>query len=41
MIWHENLLHAGSIRLDQGLERHSVAIHSFADGASLIMIHQD
>ena len=32
VIWHENLLHAGSIRLDQSLERRSVAIHSFAEG---------
>ncbi len=33
LIWHENLLHAGSVRLDQNLERRSVVIHSFADGA--------
>lgn len=33
LIWHENLLHAGSVRLDQSLERRSVVIHSFADGA--------
>jgi Phytanoyl-CoA dioxygenase (PhyH) len=33
LIWHENLLHGGSTRLDQSLERRSVVIHSFADGA--------
>jgi hypothetical protein len=33
LIWHENLLHGGSIRLNQNLERRSVVIHSFADGA--------
>ncbi|KVE38162.1 hypothetical protein WS68_24235 [Burkholderia sp. TSV86] len=33
LIWHENLLHAGSIRLDQSLPRRSVVIHAFADGA--------
>ncbi|SMC22192.1 Phytanoyl-CoA dioxygenase (PhyH) [Andreprevotia lacus DSM 23236] len=35
LIWHENLLHAGSVRLDQSLERRSVVIHSFADGAAV------
>lgn len=33
LIWHENLLHAGSVRKDQSLERRSIVIHSFADGA--------
>ncbi|WP_180978191.1 MULTISPECIES: phytanoyl-CoA dioxygenase family protein [Burkholderia] len=33
LIWHENLLHAGSVRLDQSLPRRSVVIHAFADGA--------
>ncbi|KAF0811704.1 hypothetical protein IGB42_03863 [Andreprevotia sp. IGB-42] len=33
LIWHENLLHEGSVRIDASLERRSVVIHSFADGA--------
>jgi hypothetical protein len=33
LIWHENLLHAGSSRNDHALERRSIVIHSFADGA--------
>jgi len=33
LIWHENLLHAGSVRIDASLERRSIVIHSFADGA--------
>jgi hypothetical protein len=33
LIWHENLLHAGSVRIDKSLERRSLVIHSFADGA--------
>lgn len=33
LIWHENLLHAGSVRKDSSLERRSIVIHSFADGA--------
>jgi hypothetical protein len=33
LIWHENLLHAGSVRKDGSLERRSIVIHSFADGA--------
>lgn len=33
LIWHENLLHAGSARLDKSLPRCSVVIHTFADGA--------
>jgi hypothetical protein len=32
LIWHENLLHGGSLRLDQNLERRSFVIHSFAEG---------
>lgn len=33
LIWHENLLHAGSVRVDKTLPRRSVVIHTFADGA--------
>lgn len=33
LIWHENLLHSGSIRLDKSLERRSVVIHSFVNGS--------
>lgn len=33
LIWHENLMHAGSVRLDQSLPRRSIVIHTFADGA--------
>lgn len=33
LIWHENLLHGGSTRINQNLERRSIVIHSFADGA--------
>jgi Phytanoyl-CoA dioxygenase (PhyH) len=33
LIWHENLMHAGSQRRDQSLERRSIVIHTFADGA--------
>jgi len=32
LIWHENLLHAGSSRIDQTLQRRSIVIHCFADG---------
>lgn len=32
-IWHENLLHGGSVRRDTSLERRSIVIHSFAEGA--------
>jgi len=32
LIWHENLLHAGSARIDQTLQRRSIVIHCFADG---------
>jgi hypothetical protein len=31
-IWHENLLHGGSVRKDASLERRSIVIHCFADG---------
>jgi ectoine hydroxylase-related dioxygenase (phytanoyl-CoA dioxygenase family) len=33
LIWHENLLHGGSVRIDPSLQRRSMVIHSFADGA--------
>ncbi|HEY0588253.1 MAG TPA: phytanoyl-CoA dioxygenase family protein [Pseudoduganella sp.] len=33
LVWHENLLHAGSVRKNTALERRSIVIHSFADGA--------
>lgn len=33
LIWHENLLHAGSLRRDMRRSRRSVVIHSFAQGA--------
>lgn len=33
LIWHENLLHAGSIRKNPELERRSIVIHYFAQGA--------
>ena len=33
LIWHENLLHGGSVRRDTKLERRSLVIHSFAEGA--------
>lgn len=33
LIWHENLLHAGSVRVDKSLQRRSIVIHCFADGA--------
>ncbi len=33
LIWHENLLHAGSERKDLTVPRRSIVIHSFADGA--------
>jgi ectoine hydroxylase-related dioxygenase (phytanoyl-CoA dioxygenase family) len=33
LIWHENLLHAGSARANMSLERRSIVIHSFAEGA--------
>ncbi len=33
LIWHENLLHGGSVRLDTTLSRRSIVSHYFADGA--------
>lgn len=33
LIWHENLMHAGGVRLDQSLSRRSIVSHYFADGA--------
>ncbi len=33
LIWHENLMHAGSIRRDKSLSRRSVVTHNFARGA--------
>lgn len=33
LIWHENLMHAGSIRTDKSLSRRSVVTHHFARGA--------
>ncbi len=32
LIWHENLLHEGSVRINHKLERRSFVIHSFAEG---------
>jgi hypothetical protein len=33
LIWHENLLHGGSVRIDMSLSRRSIVSHYFADGA--------
>jgi hypothetical protein len=33
LIWHENLMHAGSPRVDMSKTRRSIVIHSFAEGA--------
>jgi hypothetical protein len=33
LIWHENLMHGGSIRLDTSLSRRSIVSHNFASGA--------
>lgn len=33
LIWHENLMHAGSVRRDLSLSRRSIVSHCFADGA--------
>jgi ectoine hydroxylase-related dioxygenase (phytanoyl-CoA dioxygenase family) len=33
LIWHENLMHAGGVRLDPSLSRRSMVSHYFADGA--------
>lgn len=32
LVWHENLMHAGSIRRDLGLSRRSIVCHYFAEG---------
>jgi len=33
LIWHENLMHGGSVRIDKSLSRRSIVTHNFADGA--------
>ena len=33
LVWHENLMHGGSMRIDQSLSRRSIVSHYFADGA--------
>lgn len=33
LIWHENLMHGGSIRIDKSLSRRSIVTHNFADGS--------
>jgi hypothetical protein len=33
LIWHENLMHGGSVRLDTSLSRRSIVSHVFASGA--------
>lgn len=33
LVWHENLMHAGTIRRDKSLSRRSVVTHNFAHGA--------
>lgn len=33
LVWHENLLHGGSVRVDMSLSRRSIVSHYFADGA--------
>ncbi len=33
LIWHENLMHAGGVRLDTSLSRRSIVSHYFADGS--------
>jgi hypothetical protein len=32
LIWHENLLHGGTVRLDPSRSRRSIVSHVFADG---------
>jgi hypothetical protein len=32
LIWHENLMHAGSARIDKSLSRRSFVTHNFAEG---------
>lgn len=33
LVWHENLMHAGSVRRDPSLSRRSIVTHHFAQGA--------
>lgn len=33
LIWHENLMHAGSMRLDKSISRRSIVGHYFAEGS--------
>lgn len=33
LVWHENLMHGGSVRIDSSLSRRSIVSHYFADGA--------
>lgn len=33
LVWHENLMHAGSVRRDKSLSRRSIVTHNFAKGA--------
>jgi hypothetical protein len=33
LIWHENLMHGGSARINKSLSRRSIVTHNFADGA--------
>ena len=33
LIWHENLMHAGGVRIDASLSRRSIVSHYFAEGA--------
>lgn len=33
LVWHENLMHGGSVRVDKSLSRRSIVSHYFADGA--------
>lgn len=33
LIWHENLMHGGSVRIDKSRARRSIVSHHFADGA--------
>jgi hypothetical protein len=33
LIWHENLMHAGSVRKNQSISRRSIVSHVFAEGA--------
>ena len=33
LIWHENLMHAGSVRIDKSISRRSIVGHYFAEGS--------